>query len=445
MARMLALLPADRPAILEVIEAVTALPELAPVVAPPARPWRWGLGGALAGLSLLLALLRGPTPDLPSDAAGQRGRAVAVLGEALGAPAASLRAEAAGAVGQGRDPLLRDLLAPRLEDPDAEVRAAAAAGLGQLGAQQDVGALLRAAQRDPAPLVQVAAAGALLALHRPEGQVALQQALSGGPAAALQAALRLDEAGDPAARGLLREWRSRFSLDDKLRLRVLSRLALDRDADAVEELREMMAGGSAPMRLSAAAALGRVWDEPAREALRRAARASGPQQVQAARLLAALGDSGGYELLRAAVQDPKQAQATRVLAAEGLAACGRREAVAALWGALGPRSDPLLRVAAAEAVLVLAEDDPTGLAAQGLSWARAALGERQWTVREDAVAVLEDLDQEEAVALLGRALRDDRPEVRRSAARALGRRRAEAALQQLCRGWRTRTARYGGR
>ena len=437
--RMLAMQPGDRPSIIEVVAAMPGLDEPAGEV-PRAGgvPSRWRLGrvagaaacvGACGTLFLLLATRDAPLPDAVS---AQRERALEVLKESLTASNPTLRAEAAGAIGQCRDPQLHALLTPRLGDPAAEVRAEAAVGLGQLGAQVDAAALMQVAERDPVPIAQVAAAGALLRLHRPEGPTVLRHALTGpDDDARLLAALRLDESGDGAARQLLKSWLERRTLPLKTRLRILPRLSQGGDEAATAELSAMITGSPGPQLIIAAGSLARSGDVRARALLAKTAGQGGPQQLLAARLLAALGDASGYDLFRGVLKDPKQALAARVLAAEGLAASGRREGVMVLWPVLGPKAEPHLRVAAAGALLRLAEDDPDGVAARSLDWAREALGDRQWSVRNDAVSVLGDIEAETSVVLLGQALRDENAEVRHSAARALGRKQVRLALQQL--------------
>jgi HEAT repeat protein len=62
------------------------------------------------------------------------------------------------------------------------------------------------------------------------------------------------------------------------------------------------------------------------------------------------------------------------------------------------------------------------LSAQGLLWARSALSDNDWVVRESAAVVLGDVAGSEAATLLARLAADKDPRVRRSAMRALGRR-----------------------
>src|SRR5204863_1754668 len=93
-------------------------------------------------------------------------------------------------------------------------------------------------------------------------------------------------------------------------------------------------------------------------------------------------------------------------------------------------SEPALRIAAAGAILAIAGADPRALAARSVDWATAALADGSWTVRESAVAVLGDLGAQ-AVPLLGKAIHDEQPEVRRAAAKSLGRTRVAAAVPIL--------------
>ncbi|MFT3754938.1 MAG: HEAT repeat domain-containing protein [Pseudoxanthomonas sp.] len=89
--------------------------------------------------------------------------------------------------------------------------------------------------------------------------------------------------------------------------------------------------------------------------------------------------------------------------------------------------EPELQRGAALSVLQILARDPGALSEQGLLWARAALSDSDWVVRESAAVVLGDLKGAEAAALLSTLTGDREPRVRRSAMRALGRRDEHAA------------------
>ncbi|MBW8773379.1 MAG: HEAT repeat domain-containing protein, partial [Gemmatimonadetes bacterium] len=211
------------------------------------------------------------------------------------------------------------------------------------------------------------------------------------------------------------------------------RLAQTGDAEAQSKLNLRMAGEQfSQSRISAAGQLAKLGDDRARALLTQGAQRPGPQQLISALLLAMVGDNSGYSLFKRTAVDPKQPPQARQVSMEGLGACGRRQAAVLLAGVLDePTVGPALRQMAAGAILQITGGDPNQIAKQGLSWAQAALGHDDWLVRQSATSVLADLDNDQAVPLLARALSDAQREVRRSAATALGQKTVRSALFAL--------------
>jgi HEAT repeat protein len=381
------------------------------------------------------------------DLVALRSQALGVLQEGLKDGDPSLRLRALLGLSQSRDTRHRTLIEPLLRDADLLVVAQALTALGQLGARPAAAAILQLVgeRGDQAPAeVALPAAEALDRLGAPLGETMLRKLIKGkDPQGQLRAALALLERDpqDKAARKLLQKRRKRKDAPVAEVVGILSRLARAGDEKAKEELAaRLQEGGEDPpeVRLTVAATLARLGDDRGRELLAKAAREAGAdergagRQLLAARLLAELDDASGYDLFRAVFTDGKRQLAERVVAAEGLGACGQKPGAKVLSTALPKEAaDVVLRQAAAGGILQIAGGDPQILAQQSLSWAQDALGDPDWAVREAAVAMLGDAEPGQAVPLLKRALHDERTEVRKGAARALGRTRARAAVAVL--------------
>src|SRR5205085_734404 len=114
---------------------------------------------------------------------------------------------------------------------------------------------------------------------------------------------------------------TRGGLPDDVALSVLFRAAQAGDAAARTELLGRLAAPARPdLRLSIAANLARLGEERGFVVLREGAHRSGPEQLLALRLLAALGEPGGRELFRKLVGDDQSTLPTRLTALEGLGA-----------------------------------------------------------------------------------------------------------------------------
>ena len=372
--------------------------------------------------------------DLSLDVSGPRARALSVLYVGLRSPEPALRASAARALGQSRDATQWTSIASLLKDPDPFVQSEAAEALGQLGAVDAQGALTLLLESTQVAGVKIAAAAALARLQIPRGQKVLLELLnSADERLKLRAAMVLLQSGDVAARPALWAAVNRGQLPEEQALRILGWLAQTGDPQATAQLQARLGGEDfSPRRVSAAGNLARVGDERARAVLQQAAQKEGPQQLFASLMLATVGDTAGFTRFLAVAQSPNQPEPSRQLAIEGLAACGRRQGAIELVKVLDdPKASTGLRQAAAGAILQIAGGDPDQIAKQSLGWAQAALGNDSWLLRETATVVLADLENEQAVPLLSKALTDPQQQVRKSAAAALGRKRLRAAVQAL--------------
>ncbi|MFO0579225.1 MAG: HEAT repeat domain-containing protein [Polyangia bacterium] len=375
----------------------------------------------------------GESLDLPA----LRRQALGTIREGLQADDVTLRRQAVAAVARGRDPRLRDLIEPRLEDADPQVAQLAAETLGRIGARGSLPALQRCA-RGPQPLrVRVACAAALDVLGSPLGQPLLRQALrEGDEATRLLAALQLTEHGDAAARELVR---GRLGADppspDSLAL--LERLLLRDDPAARARAQALLAArpSGAEQRaaqLRVAAALLPLQDERARTELVTATEGSGPEQLLAAHLLCMAEDLYGQPVLRRVAAERDRPLAELVLATTGLGGCGDKTDMARLARALEQPTLAELRQAQAGALLRLCASDPTLLGEQSVAIALNDIHDEDPTWRSAAAAALGESRQEQAVPVLGRVLREDaEPTVREQAARSLGRTQTAKALPEL--------------
>ena len=409
-----------------------------------------GVGGGIVGYELWQRQQAARRAALAGEDAAQtrrlielRDAALAELRTQLGGTDAELRAGAVGALGETRDAALAPSLVPLLKDVEPRVQIKGAEALGSLG-RRDVTAallpLLEDASRPPG--VTVAAGAALDQLGEPRGRAYLQKLLRARPgdgrseAARLYAALYLCGTGDQEALRLLSTAVQRSKVAEDGLVSILPKLAQAGDEDARERLTVRLR--SAPSReaqWSAASALVKLGDDGARDFLRGEARRPGPDQLRAGYLLATLDEPVEAERFRQVVQNTAAQPAARALALVGLGYAGERSDGEVLLARLKGEALPQLRQAAAIGILRLTGSDPAILAMQNLSWAEGALaaqGEGGWLLRDQAVAVLGDVDAPSSVQLLGKALQSDSDAtVRRSAARALGQKNEKSALVAL--------------
>ncbi len=362
-----------------------------------------------------------------------RKRALEFVSAQLAQGGAASRGALLSALGLTHDPTIRPLLEAALSTADIELQAQAAGALGVLADRQAVPTLRRVFAATSEPAVKLAVAGALDRLGQAEGTRYLQQVLAGPePGQRQRAAYLLAEQGDRTAQELLAAVAAEPDVPEEQLIRILARLAQAGDSSARSQLRErLLVPGRREHKLLAAAKLSQLGDEKGREFLHGLAMQSGPEQLPAARFLATPEDPLGLALFRSVIADRHATAAARELACEGLAQAGQALDVRLLVPLLG--SDPASAAAltesalavaraAALAVLHIAGREPSTLSEQSLAWARLALDDSDWVVRQSAAAVLGDSASDKATTLLAKLVHDAEPGVRRSALRALGRR-----------------------
>ncbi|HNK44619.1 MAG TPA: protein kinase [Pseudomonadota bacterium] len=451
---MLAPKSEQRPAMADVVRELAPPPMTTAQVAVVPAPRRSPIVWVLTGLFLACAIAAGvfvyeehfrPRPatdlvvdanDLAIDVNAARARALSVLYVGLRAPDPQLRAQAVRALGHSRDSAQWTSIVSLLKDPEPLVQVEAVSALGTLGALDAQPALLQLLDSNPNIGLKVAVAGALAKLQSQRGRAVLRELLqSSDERIRLRAALLLVESGGDAAtaRPVLRDAVDKPGLPEDVQLRVLSRLAQTGDAQAVARLREALAGDEFSLRrVSAAAGLARVGEPSGKELLRQATQKEGPTQLLAALMLATVGDSLGFVRMVQVATSASYPEPSRLVAIDGLSACGRRQGAQQLLKVLDEaKASQLLRQAAAGSIVQIAGGDPEQIAKQSLGWAQAALGHDDWLVRESATLVLGDIDNADSVPLLTKALSDPQQSVRRGAAAALGRKRVRSALLAL--------------
>ena len=370
------------------------------------------------------------------DMIALRAYALQVLQEGLKDADVQPRLLSVRAIGASRDTRHQALLEPRLADTEPAVQVQAAGALAQIGSRGAVPALLKLHAEAKEPRLALATAEALMKLGDTSVQKYLEQKAKKDPDPkfSLLAALALEEQtpNHPPQKAVVQRLKKKPSLEDSLT--IWTRRAKWGDRDAQAQLVTQLGDAEAPVgrQIQLAALLAKEHVEQGKTMLSELAGKPGPQQVLAAQLLCAADDPTGLPLLRTVFGDAARPPVERLLAAEGLGSCGTRKDAGVLAKTLreGEKS-PLLRQAEAGAILRLASGDPAVLNEQSLTWAQAALGSDDWTVRESAVAMLGDTDPQRAIPLLGQAIKDQRAEVRKTAALTLGRTKNRGAIAVL--------------
>ena len=343
-----------------------------------------------------------------------------------------LRLDAMKGLAQTHDRSYRNQLEEALRDPSPVVQGKAADALGQLGDPQGVPALLEHLKRSTNLQSQAAAAQALVQLGEAQGQVFLERMLDGeSEEGRVRAASLLCLRGHPKALTVLAEVIEKNRVPESLRLGLLGCLAQSGNGSARQKLQQLMLSADKQQSLMAAARLAQLGHEDGRAFLRERIRQPGSEQLVAARFLAAPDAPEVAELFRQVLRDQQAGAAARLLASEGLGSCGQLLDARLLGGQLKSEQEASVAVSAASSIVVLAHNEPGRLSDQSLAWARSAVGDGEWTVRESAVAVIGEMATPDAVPLLTTLLKDHHPAVRRSAAKALGRRREESVLPAL--------------
>ena len=396
-----------------------------------------GLAGLLLGVTCALFWFLWPSADpspTPEQLAALRTKALGHLLAGLREKLPKHRNEAVTALGGTRDVVYREDIERLLQDPDSEVRAAAATSLGQLGASEAGPALLKFLETSSADAAYFAAAEALLRLGVPRGREILRTAATGVvESQRLPAALRLlehyDELGKPAVQAMIDS--PRLSLEQ--RVRFLSALAQVGDALARQRLVALLGQPlSAWERIRVATSLAMIGEERGRRVLAEAARRASPQHLLAAVSLASFGECSEFEQFRTVATDRRQPLDFRLLAIRGLTEYGLYKGALVMAALLDDAGEPLsLRIAAADGIVRIIGSDANRTAVQSLQMAQAMLGSPEQRLRIAAVNVLGELDGEQPLALLGVALKDSNSGVRIAATQALSRKRIRATLSKL--------------
>jgi HEAT repeat protein len=393
------------------------------------------IGGGLVALRLL-----SPKPPpvreqlAPAELLALRQRAVQLLLTDVREAPPDFKVSALAALGESRDAALRAPLEKALGDADPTVQAQAAEALGQLGDRAATARLGELLDQSKDSMVLAAAADALGALGDDRGSGTLAQLLrEPSPDGQFRAALSLAESGNKEAQSKLLAYLARGNLTNHgRRLRVLGALLRGGEPSALPTLQRLMtAPGPVELRLGAARMLVQLGEESGRTFLREEVRKPGPDQLLAARLLATPEETDAVALLRRVMEDKRSVQTTRVLSAQGLGGGGDSLDARLLGTQFDPALLHELRQAAAIAVLAIAGRDPNTLSAQSLAWARGALSDRDWMVREAAAAALGDNDSADSLGMLTGAMRDPTARVRQAAVRSLGQRKTAAARDLL--------------
>lgn len=390
------------------------------------RPWRPPPPGEQAAASE-------PTP---AELTAARDAALNVLREQLTSSRRELRYAALGALAQCREASLWEPVAALLADPDVDLAEQAAATLGQLGDRRSLPALRRHLPSAP-PRVRLSIARALMDLGDESGQKALAAVLSSEGAAVapaetrLQAAFLLSDTDDAAAQRLLGALADLETTQASTVLDILT--CLGRSAQPTPARQKLLArfhAHSGADRIPLAARLAQLGEKAGRDYLHELATRPGPEQLAAARALAAPVEEELAPLFRRTLR-ARTDEPTRTLATSGLGLVGEGRDVPELMRQLARETAPALRRTTAVAILSICSREPASLSTSSLGFVRQALEDPSWAVRADAVAVLAHSPDSQAVVLLGRMLGDSVPAVRTGAVRALGMRRERSALFAL--------------
>jgi serine/threonine protein kinase/HEAT repeat protein len=387
---------------------------------------------SLVGIMSYRRLASEPSTLLPGELAKIEAAARKVLESDLQGTDAELRIGALKGLALTRDSAYLAALQGALGDASPAIQSRAAEALGQLGDRRAIAPLQEVLRKNPAASMQAAVAAALMQLGDGSGQSTLESMLTGtSEDARLRAVAILCQRGHERALALAGQQIASPALPEPLRLSLLGCLAQTGNETALSVLRQKMRGASGQEAMLAAARLAQQGQEEGRAYLRERVLKPGGEKLLAARFLAAPDEPQVGELFRQVLLDRRATPPSRLLASEGLGLCGQLLDVRLLFRHLGKDSAAPLQLHSATAIITLARSDPGTLSEQSLKWARAALSDGEWTVREAAVAVLADSSAGDAGPLLATLMADAHPAVRASTARALGRRRDESAVLVL--------------
>ncbi len=404
-------------------------------------PMRGVIAGGVGLLAVLMVgsfllyryVLTESTTLEPGELRALEERARQVMLEELRSGPPELRLVAMSGLAQTRDPRYREGLEALLKDPSPTTQAQAADSLGLLGTRESVPVLMEAMKSSRSVPVQLASAQALVALGDEEGQKLLENELeSKSEQTRLRAASLLCERGHPKALEIISKVIDEKRVSDAVALNLLTCLSHAGDENARQKLRgQLTKAPNTDAQMLAAAKLAQLGQEDGRAYLREKLRKPGPEQLVAARFLAAPDEPGVSELFRQVLRERGAAASAKQLAVEGLGLSGRLLDARLLGKQLDAAKEPTLKLGAATSIVLIARSAPTAMSDDSMRWARGALSDSKWAIREAAVEVIGDSTAEDAVPLLAKLLTDAHPMVRQTAARALGRRKEDTAVAAL--------------
>ena len=297
-----------------------------------------------------------------------------------------------------------------LEDPVADVRAAAARALGEMEAGEAVPALGQALTRDSDPDVRATAAWALGEIEDARAADALVTAIGDQSGKVREAAIwALGELEDSrAVPALIKALHSGNVQAARKAAWALGEIEDPRAVDALIDA--LTTSKDAEVRQFSAWALGEIEDPRASEALALALSDDSPDVRQAAiHALGELEDPAAAPGLISALSDADPQ--VRAYAAFALGEAGIDRAPEPLVALLRD-SSPMVRAASAQALGEI--EDPATVPALA-----AAVDDSDEKVRQMVVWALAEMDSGEAMEALLRALNDENPAIRRHAAEAL--------------------------
>ncbi len=283
----------------------------------------------------------------------------------------------------------RPQVEPLLDDPAVAVQIRAAEVLGSLGSRKALPTLQAHLGADHDPLLRAAAAQSLHKLGAQVARATLESLTRSGSLRSKRIAIQLlAEQADPQASKLVADLQGQGG-DESIELQLWA--ARRGDETALGQLRSALPK-SAPLdvkQLPIAEFLLRQEAPAAKELLSATMKVSGPAQTRAAQVLCSSDEPTAQALLRDVLRDAARALPERQIAALGIAQCGDRTD----WQLLAriitdTATNDRLKQSCAGALLRLTSLDPELLSQHEVAWAKQALEDESWSVRESAVALL---------------------------------------------------------
>ncbi len=357
----------------------------------------------LALLPLWLLLRRPPAPppviDKTYTVRELHDLARATLEAGLRSSLPAVREQALSGLLRSSDISWRAQVEPLLDDPALAVQVRAAEVLGSLGSRKALPLLQAHLSADHDPLLRAVTAQSLHKLGGQLNRSTLESLIQSDTLRARRIAVQLlFEQGDAQAAKLVTDLQGQGG-DESIELQLWA--ARRGDETALAQVRAALPK-TPPLdvkQLPIAEFLLRQEVPAAKALLSATVKVQGPAQTKAAQILCATDEPAAQALLRDVLGDAARALPERQIAALGLAQCGER----ADWQLLAriivdPKTNDRLKQSCAGALLRLTSQDPELLSQHGMAWAKQALDDESWSVRESAVALLGENDESEPVA-----------------------------------------------